>query len=104
MYKIIDIQEKLERIDTLVRMRATGSPNKLAERLGISKSTLFEYLAFMKELGADIYYDTNVQSYCYKNKVVLQLLSVEKCDDKELDSIKGGKKYFSFSLSPIFSD
>lgn len=59
------IIERLERIDRLVRMKATGTPKELAERLNISESTLYETLQLMKEKDCPLIYDKLKQTYHY---------------------------------------
>lgn len=56
---------RFSRIDQLIRMKATGRPNELAERLNISESTLYEFINLMKELGAPIKWDPSRCSYIY---------------------------------------
>lgn len=55
----------LERIDQLIRLKATGRPKQLAERLEVSESTVFRMIETMKELNAPICYDLSRQSYVY---------------------------------------
>ncbi len=56
----------LEQIDSLVRRRATGSPDQLAHRLGIGRATWFEWLEQLRhDLGLPIEYDTASQTYYY---------------------------------------
>jgi hypothetical protein len=56
----------LHRLDGLIRMKATGKPNELADRLGLSYSTMYETISFMqKTLNAPIRYDTYRQSFVY---------------------------------------
>ena len=38
----------LERMDQLVRLKATGRPKKLAERLQVSEATVFRIIDTMK--------------------------------------------------------
>jgi len=59
---------RLEHIDRLIRMKGTGTPKQLAERLHISESLLYEYLSFMKEHGAPIVYGKLRQSYYYERQ------------------------------------
>lgn len=69
--KMID---KLHRIDQLIRMKATGQPQELAQRLRISPSTLYEYLDIMKTvLSAPIRYCHLRRSYVYDEEGKLQL-------------------------------
>lgn len=57
---------RIERIDFLIRKRATGSPKELANKLDITDRTLRSLLTQMREMGADIYYDSHKMSYSYK--------------------------------------
>lgn len=57
--------ERLERIDRLIKLKATGSPKEFAEKLEISESTLFELLKVMKLRGAAIVYSQFSCSYIY---------------------------------------
>lgn len=62
---LIKYVERLRRMDSLISMMATGSPDKFAEKIGIKRSTLFQYLQEMRELGVDIKYSSTRQSYYY---------------------------------------
>jgi len=65
MKKLVDLA-MLDRLDHLIRMQATGVPIDLANRLGISLSTLHEYILYMRKmLNAPIRYNIYVQSYIY---------------------------------------
>ncbi len=55
----------LERVDQLIRLRATGRPKQLAQRLEVSEATVFRIIDAMKALDAPIYYDPARQSYVY---------------------------------------
>ncbi len=57
---------RLKSMDRLIRIKGTGTPQYFAKKLGISERTLYEYLAYMKDLGAPIEYDKCRQSYYYK--------------------------------------
>jgi predicted DNA-binding transcriptional regulator YafY len=56
---------KILRINTLVKLRATGSPHELAGKLGISERSVYEYINDMKELGAPIAFSYSHNSYIY---------------------------------------
>lgn len=61
---------RIERIDLLLRTRSTGTPEELAEKLGISTSQVYQIIKLMKiELEAPIYYSRACQSYCYRENV-----------------------------------
>ncbi len=68
--KFIENIKRLERIDQLIRLKATGCPHDLAQRLNISESQLYTILKFMKEdMGAPIFYSKEECSYCYHTSV-----------------------------------
>ena len=58
--------ERFKRIDEIIQNKSSGTPAQLAARLDISESTLYEFIAVMKELGAPILYDKSAQRYYYK--------------------------------------
>jgi len=62
---LIRYVERLRRMDSLISIGATGTPVEFAEKLGIGRSTLFQYLQEMRELGVDIRYSNARQSYYY---------------------------------------
>jgi len=65
MKHLVDL-EKLDRLDTLIRRKATGCPDVLAQRLGISRSSLFEIISFLREvMKAPIRYNHCIPSYEY---------------------------------------
>ena len=65
MEKSVDLG-KLKSLDCLIRQVATGSHGELAERLSISRSGLFDLIAFLKEeMQAPIYFNQNRLSYMY---------------------------------------
>jgi predicted DNA-binding transcriptional regulator YafY len=65
--------QRLERIDYLIRRKATGTPEEFAIQMNLSRSALMEYIREMKEIGAPIVYCRQRQSYYYKEEK--QLLS-----------------------------
>jgi len=65
MRRLVDLKI-LSRLDRLIRRAATGTPKEFAERLGISCSSLYELLAYMKnEMDAPIIFDNTRPSYMY---------------------------------------
>ncbi|MBI9063810.1 MAG: HTH domain-containing protein [Marinilabiliaceae bacterium] len=69
MAKLTKTIQLMERIDYLVKQRATGSPQELANRLSVSKASLHRVLEVMKELGAPIEYNIIHKSYVYSEAV-----------------------------------
>jgi predicted transcriptional regulator len=59
---------RLKRIDALIFMKATGTPEEFAEKLGIKRSTLYQSLQEMRDMGVDIRYSCTRQSYYYADE------------------------------------
>ncbi|HUX97581.1 MAG TPA: hypothetical protein VMV47_17745 [Bacteroidales bacterium] len=62
---LIKYLERIKRIDNLIHLRATGTPEEFAKKLGIRRSTLFNNLQELRDLGVDIKYSSDRQSYYY---------------------------------------
>ena len=58
----------LARLDRLIRRKAAGDAEQLAEKLELSPSTIYEYLRYMRELGAPICFCRWRRSYYYAGK------------------------------------
>lgn len=56
---------RIKFIDQLIRIKGTGTAERLAERLGISRATVYVYLNLMKENGAPIKFCKFRQTYYY---------------------------------------
>ncbi|MDN5216639.1 HTH domain-containing protein [Fulvivirgaceae bacterium BMA12] len=57
--------ERIKRIDHLIRLAATGGPDELAEKLQVSRMTIFRDLVEMKKSGSPIKYSHFNNSYIY---------------------------------------
>ena len=75
---LIKYIERLQRMDSLISMMSTGTPEEFAEKLGIRRSTLFLSLQEMREMGADIKYSCFRQSYYYADnrRIKIKLESI----------------------------
>ncbi len=78
-------------MDDLIRRKATGTPKEFAHRLGLGKSVLMEDLKELKELGAQITYCRDRQSYYYEQEFVLKIGTL---DNGEQHKLRGGQNYF----------
>ena len=70
MIKYID---RLQRMNTLIHMKATGTPDEFAGKLGIKRSTLFQTLQEMRDMNLDIKYSCTSQSYYYADGKRIQI-------------------------------
>lgn len=92
--RYIEKTQLIERVDALIRRKATGSARELASRVGVSKSTMYEILDIMKMMGAEIQYCNERKSYYYSTEKMFAIGFVDK------GKIKGGKN----PICPVFSD
>jgi len=89
--------ERLKRMDDLIRRKATGTPDEFANRLGLGKSVLMEELRELKQLGAEITYCKDRQSYYYEQEFVLK---IGKLDNQGKQELRGGGNSFE-EFSPF---
>lgn len=81
----------LERLDQLIRMGATGTPEQLAKRLGVSQRKLYRILDLMKVLRAPLVYSTSRRSYLYETPVWFHFgFYHQKLSSKASREIEGG--------------
>jgi hypothetical protein len=97
---------RLERIDDLIRRKATGTPEEFAERLGLCRSALMEYLREMKEIGAPIAYCRHRESYYYEEEKELFIGFAKNRLAKEQErTIGGGTNFFQrYFMNPNIMD
>jgi predicted DNA-binding transcriptional regulator YafY len=69
---------RIQKIDYLIRIKATGSPRQFARKLSISPSTLFKYLGDMKSLGAPITFCHHRSTYLYEREGTFDFKFQEK--------------------------
>ncbi len=62
----------LHRMNDFIRRRGTGTPAVFAERLLVSRSTLFRHLEDLSSFGAVIAYDREKETYYYINEFNFQ--------------------------------
>lgn len=77
MKKFLETLHQLERLDQLIRLKTTGTPGALANRLGISERTVYHLLEGLKSLGAEIRFCRSSGSYCYENHFRLRVVEAE---------------------------
>lgn len=100
MVKILDVVERLMRMDRLIRDGKTGSAKRFATELGISRSHLFNHFEELKDLGVDIKFNKANSSYEYCGDLEPQIQKPLKVIRKrqELSDTYGGNLYVSPSL------
>lgn len=58
----------IRQLDRLIRNKETGKASDLAKRLGLCRTTLFEYLSLMKDRGAPIKFCKLRQTFYYEEE------------------------------------
>jgi hypothetical protein len=89
--EIISFFEKLnliERVDQLIRLKATGTADDLAKKLGISRRNVYLIIDVMKSMDAPILYDIYKKIFYYEYDCELSIGFIEK------EKIKGGEAKF----------
>jgi hypothetical protein len=95
---MIDEKDFLERVDQLIRLKATGSPDEFAEKLEISVRKVYRLMSDLKEMGCPIVYDSCAGSYKYEIDGSFKIKFFPKdTENIDLKNIKGG---FSQNILP----
>jgi hypothetical protein len=91
MKRLVDLS-KLDRLDRLIRMKSTGRPDELAKRLEMSRSTLFEFISFLRnEMNAPIHYNEYSLSYEYTYLPRFYLgFELDRLKETEMNNTLGG--------------
>jgi len=55
-------------MEQLIYHESTGTPEEFAQKLEISKRSLYNYLKILKDFGAEIRYNQHRRSYEYANQ------------------------------------
>lgn len=103
MSKLTRQIEILERMDQLIRLKATGRPKQLAERLEVSEATVFRMIETMKEMNAPVCYDLARQSYVYTESTRFKCgFYVEELDIVTEKNLSGGCSFSNMKLLLAF--
>ena len=57
---------RLEQLDSLINLKATGDPKALARKMNISLRAVYDYINVLKSLGAPIKYNRHRNTYYYE--------------------------------------
>lgn len=80
----------LERVDHLIRTRATGKPTQLASRLETCERNVYRLIGRLRDMGFPIEYDKQSDTYYYKEPVHLHIDII--VGNEKLLGIRGGEK------------
>ena len=98
-------------MDYLIERKATGKPKKFAEKNRLGRSSVMNVIKEMKEMGFDIGYDKERETYFYNKKSgeakqIIKLLQVEGAEiltKEQLANTFGGDIHnLCFSETTVF--
>lgn len=96
MVKILDVVDRLSRINDLIKNKKTGNSNELAKTIRLSRSQIFNYLDHLKDMRVEINYNKTTRSYEYTGDFIPKIQSPLRIVKRsELEKIEGGLNYFS---------
>lgn len=72
----------IERLHYLIKLKATGNPNTLARKFGVSRRAIFHTIDLLRQMGASVEYCMYKQSYYYKTNCELMLGYIEGKETK----------------------
>ena len=86
--------ERIKYLDFLIRGKNTGTASKLAEQIGVSERTIFNYLTDLKNMGAPVLWSSQEESYIYKNSVqfILGFLSEYPPEQDNMNHFRLGEE------------
>lgn len=88
--------ERISRLHQLIKEERTGSPDYLAQRLGISRASLYRMIDELKSYDAPIEYSRTLESFYYTKGFELKIYcSLELIENEDmLKNIVGGCYFF----------
>ena len=73
----LEYAEALERLHGLINRKATGSPEKLMEKFGVSLGTINNFIRTLRNKGLPILYCRERETYYYAYEVEVIIFSVK---------------------------
>jgi len=74
----IEHLDLLTRMDQWIRRKGTGTPQAFAQRLGLSKASLYRHLDLLTKLGASVAYCRLRQTFYYETEGRLSVAFVSQ--------------------------
>lgn len=89
--QLFETINRARQMHSYIRREATGSPDEFAERLHLSRRMLYYLLEELKDLGAEIGYNRNKETFYYRNNFEFNLIiKVNSLTEDEKKHIFGG--------------
>jgi len=95
--KFVEQIERLQYLDEMIRKKSTGPPERLAARLGISRSQLYNLISYLNDIGMDVKFSRRLNSFHYvcKEKEIEINFSIKIISDEKEQTLYGGGLVFS---------
>lgn len=92
MMKFVEQIERLQYLEQLIRKKSTGTPEELAERIGVSRSQLYNLISYLNDIGIDIKFSRRLNSFYYvcEEKNIEITFSIKIITDQKAYTIYGG--------------
>lgn len=92
--------ERFQLLNKLIKDQRTGSPEKLAERIGVSRRQLYVYLEYLKDMGVDIQFSRKMNSFVFAcHKQIRIDWRFEVLEATEVKDVFGGGLYLTRSFT-----
>jgi predicted DNA-binding transcriptional regulator YafY len=66
---IIKYLDRIKQMHRLIKQRATGTPQQLAQKLGLSERQTYEYIREIRDMGIPLAFDNFNKTYYYNGEV-----------------------------------
>lgn len=94
--------ERLQLLHRLIAQKRTGSPEKLATLLGVSRSHLYTMIEELKSLDIQILYSRKKRTFYYENEVEIEIeFRIQTLSKDELEKLNAGTHTFTYTSTGI---
>lgn len=69
---------RIKQLDQLITTKHTGTPSELANSIGLSERSIYEYIKIMKAFGAPIKYSRAGQTYLYETAGSFKIMFIQE--------------------------
>lgn len=89
--------ERIQYLDRLIKKRSTGTPEEMANKLGISRSQLYNLVSYLNDIGMNVKYSRTLKTFyyaCGKKNIEINF-SIKLITENETYRIYGGTNQLS---------
>lgn len=82
---------RLQQIDQLIRQQRTGNAEEFAGKLGVSRRQIYYWLEELREMGLEIEYSRELQSYVYAKTYKIDItFRIHEMKEMDLSDLYAG--------------